>query len=118
MLVIVRADSLHAPLFNPKSPQDVDTVMRHLRASIDDSTRTTLQKILVRLCRIILDQGFATEAANDVYLGYAAVTAAFLRDWPLLEEARKRTRKAWDDGSWYALGGLIDLQDSPIEVDE
>lgn len=92
--------------------------MRHLRAGIDDNTKTTLQKILVRLCRIILDQGFADEAANDVYLGYAAVSAAFLGDWPLFEEARKKTLKAWDHGSWSALGGLIDLQDPPIETEE
>lgn len=118
MLVIVRADSLHAPLFDTKSPRHVDKVMRHLQAGIDDSTKTMLQKILVRLCRIILDQGFAAEAANDIYLGYAAVTAAFLGDWPLFEEARKKTLKAWDYRSWSALGGLIDLQDPPTEVDE
>ncbi|KAH8744688.1 hypothetical protein F5883DRAFT_654985 [Diaporthe sp. PMI_573] len=118
VLVIVRADSLHAPLFNPSSPQDVNRVMTHLWAGINDNTKTTLQKILVRLCRIILDQGFADEAANDVYLGYAAVTAAFLGDWPLFEEAREKTLKAWDYGSWSALGGLIDLQDPPIEIDD
>lgn len=92
--------------------------MGHLRAGINDNTKSTLQKILVRLCRIILDQGFADEAANDVYLGYAAVTAAFLGDWPLFKEAREKTLKAWDYGSWSALGGLIDLQDPPIEIDE
>ncbi|KAH8745258.1 hypothetical protein F5883DRAFT_529597 [Diaporthe sp. PMI_573] len=92
--------------------------MRHLRAGINYNTKTTLQKILVRLCRIILDQGFADEVANDVYLGYAAVTAAFLGDWPLFEEAREKTLKAWDYGSWSALGGLIDLQDPPIEIDD
>jgi hypothetical protein len=96
VLVIVRADSLEAPLFNPTSPQEVERVMSHLLAGINDNTKTTLQKILVRLCRIILDQGFAAKAANDVYLGYAAVAAASLGDWPLFEEARKKTLKAWN----------------------
>jgi len=118
VLVIVRANSLHAPLFDPRSPQDVNKVMRHLRTGTNDSAKMTLHKILVRLCRIILDQRFATAAANDVYLGFAAVTAAFLGDWPVFEEAQKNIVKTWGYGSWYALGGLIDLQDSPIEVDK
>jgi hypothetical protein len=92
--------------------------MKHLQAGINDSNKTTLQRILLRLCRIILDQGFAAGAANDAYLGYAAATAAFLGNWPLFEEARKKTLKAWDYDSWSALGGFIDLQDPPFEVDE
>ncbi len=123
VLIIVRADSLHAPLVDPRSSRDVDRVMRQLRTGIssnriNDNTNTTLQKILVRLCRIILDQGFAAKEANDVYLGHVAVTAAFLEDWPLFEEARKKTLKAWDYDSWSGHGGLIDLQDPPVEVDE
>ena len=92
--------------------------MRHLRAGYNDNTKTTLRKILVRLCRIVLDKGFAASAANDVYLGYVAVTAAFLGDWPLLEEARNKTLKAWDYDSWSALGGVIDFQGFATEVDE
>ncbi|KAK2589674.1 hypothetical protein QQS21_012650 [Conoideocrella luteorostrata] len=127
VLVIVRADSLHAPLIGRKylHPQHMDSVIRHLQAGINDSTKTTtttttllLQKILVRICRVILDQGFAAEAANDVYLGYAAVTAAFLGDWPLFEEARKKTLRTWDCDTWSALGGLIDLQDPPTKMDD
>lgn len=117
---MVRADSLHTPLFDPKSSDDVGRVMRQLRVginsnSINDNTNTTLQKILVHLCRIILDQGFAAKEVNDVYLGHVAVTAAFLEDWPLFEEARKKTLKALGNDSWSALGGLIDLQDPPFK---
>jgi hypothetical protein len=122
VLVIVRADSLHAPLFGTgvtgNSPRAVDDVLKHLRTSIIDNTKASLQKILLRLCRVILDEGFVAEKENDVYLGHVAVTAAFLGDWPLFQEARENTCKAWQYGSWSALGGLIDLQSPSIEADE
>lgn len=123
VLVIVRVDSPHTPLLDPGSSRDVEKVVRQLRESfnskgINGNTNTTLQKILARLCRINLDQRFAAKEANDVYLGHFAVTAAFLGDWPLFEEARKKTLKAWEDDSWFALGGPIDLQDPAVGVDE
>jgi hypothetical protein len=67
---------------------------------------------------MILEKGFASKEANDVYLGHVAVTAAFLEDWLLFEEARKKTLKTWGEDSWFALGGLIELQNTPVEVDE
>lgn len=110
---------MYSPLFDPTSASDVGEVMSHIQAGINDKTETTLQKMLVRLCRIIIDQGFADGSANDIYLGHAAVSAAFLGDWPLFEEARGRTLKAhWGSANWFALGGLIDLQDPPINMDE
>ncbi|KAL7938209.1 hypothetical protein V8C35DRAFT_330199 [Trichoderma chlorosporum] len=118
VLVIVRADSLHTPFCGSGSPLGVIKVMTHLWAIVDGDTNATLQKILVRLCRIILDQGFATGEANDVYLGYVAVTAALFGDWPLFEEARRETLKAWDFVTWSTLGKLINLQGPLTEVDD
>lgn len=91
----------------------------HLQAGINDDIKTTLQKILIRLCCIILDQRFAAKGANDVYVGYAAATAVFLRNWPLFEKAWKKTLKisSWDNNTWRILGELIDPRNPPTEVD-
>lgn len=92
--------------------------MTHILRSINDNTRATLQKILVRLCRVILDEGIAAREANDVYLGYVAVITASLGDWSLFKEALKNTHIAWDKASWSALGKLIDLQNGAINANE
>ncbi|KAK1248320.1 hypothetical protein MKX08_006540 [Trichoderma sp. CBMAI-0020] len=115
VLLIVRADSLHAPLFNPRDLGQVYTVMRHLRAGNNDDTKTTL----LRLCRIILNEGCATKAANDEYLGHVIATAADLGDWPLYREARKKTLQTanWDSSAWYSLGKIFDPQ-IDLEADD
>ncbi len=85
--------------------------MKHLRTSIgngDSESTNAVRKILLQLCRIILGEGFAVGEQNDVYLGYVAVTAAFLEDISLFEKAREKTCKFWRDDSWFTLGELID----------
>ncbi|KAL7917032.1 hypothetical protein ACQKWADRAFT_82283 [Trichoderma austrokoningii] len=120
VLVMVRAASLHAPLFDPTFPLNVDKVMGHLWAGINDNTKTMLQEILACLCHEILDQKFAKDAMNDAYLGYAAATAAFLGDWPLFKKAQNKTQEIsrWNHNTWSTLGGLIDLQNLLAEVDD
>lgn len=115
VLVIVRAASLHAPLFQPTCPQVVERVMGHLRAGINDNTEPMLEEILFRLCREILDQSFAV---NDEYFGHAAASAAFIRNGPLFEEAREKTLDLsnWSPNTWGTLGGVIDLQNPLIGV--
>lgn len=117
VVLLVWEDSLHTALFDPSSPREVFKGMMHLQAGI--STETTPRKILDRLCSLILDQRFAVERENDVYIGYAAVTFAFLRNWPLFKEAWTKTLdiSSWDGKTWYELGLLIDLQNPPTEVD-
>ncbi|KAM5365756.1 hypothetical protein ACJZ2D_010825 [Fusarium nematophilum] len=118
VVLIVPENFLHAPLFGTKVttqyPGQVDAVMKHLMRSIGDGNNNpSLRKILVCLCLIILDEGFAAEEENDVYLGHVAVTAAFLGDRRLFQEAQKKTCKFWQDDSWFALGGLVGLQQVP-----
>lgn len=93
--------------------------MRHLRAGINDDTKTTVQNILSRLCRIILDKGYAANAANDKYLGYVVTTATCLGNRSLFMEACKKTLQTsnWDDNTWPTLGALIDPQ-TDLEADE
>lgn len=109
VLVIVRAASLHAPLFDPTCPEAVERVMACLREGINDKPKTMLEEILIGLCREILDQRFAV---NGVYFGHAAASAAVLRNGPLFEEARKKTLDLsyWRPTTWSILGGAIDLQ--------
>lgn len=91
----------------------------HLQALISDDPESTQQKILVRLCRAMLDHRLTAKGANDLYLGYAAITLVFLRIWPLFKETWKKTLNIskWDNNTWHTLGKLIDLRNPPTEVD-
>lgn len=119
VLLLVWEDSLHTALFDLSSPKNVFEGMMHLQAGINDGTETTLQKILDRLCRLIVDERIAVKRQNDVYIGYAAVTLAFRRNWPLFKEAWTKTLNisSWDDKTWVKLGSLIDSQNLLTEVD-
>ncbi|KAK1240250.1 hypothetical protein MKX08_007692 [Trichoderma sp. CBMAI-0020] len=65
VLLIIWADSLHAPLFNPRDLGQVYTVIRHLRAGNNNNTKTTL----LHLCHIILNKGYATKTAISLSIG-------------------------------------------------
>lgn len=119
VLLLAWEDSLHTALFNLSSPKKVFKGMMHLQAGINDGTKTTLQKILDCLCRLIWDEKFAVKRNNDVYIGYASLTLAFRRNWPLFKEAWTKTLNisSWDNKTWFALGSLIDPQNLPNEVE-
>lgn len=120
VLLLIWEDSLHTALFDLSSPKKVFEGMMHLQAGINDSTETTLQKILDCLCRLIWDEKFAVKRNNDVYIGYASLTIAVRRSWPPFKEAWKKTLNisSWDNKTWSALGSLIDPQNLPNEVEE
>jgi hypothetical protein len=96
----------------------VGAVLKHLHTNVGEKTNPLPRKIFDHICRMVLEEGFATEEENDDYIGHVAVAAARLGDQSFFREAHEHTLVSWGDSRWSELGGLIDIEAPSVDLKE
>ena len=77
----------------------------------------SLKGALLQLCHNVVGLKLAADQ-KDPLLGDVAVVAAKLANHSLFGKAVGLTLAAWNDESWFALGGLANLQGTWVNTDE
>ncbi|KAH8747298.1 hypothetical protein F5883DRAFT_584207, partial [Diaporthe sp. PMI_573] len=96
----------------------------HLRETLDKrvgkesrDTPMSSKGALLQLCHNVVGFKLAADQ-KDALLGVVAVVAAKLVDRSLFGKAVGLTLAAWNDESWFALGGLANLQGTWVNTDD